>query len=58
MKAVITGINEALEVMEYTNRIKKAEREIKKQRVAELIAEGVDPEIAKVMIDTFAAYNL
>lgn len=31
--------------------IKRAERAIKKNRIAEMIAEGVDPEIAKVMVE-------
>lgn len=49
----VTGINELGQVIEYNEivdkHIKKAEKEIKKNRVKELIAEGVDPEIAKVM---------
>lgn len=30
---------------------RKAKREIKKNRIKELISEGVDPEIAKVMAE-------
>ena len=45
----VTGLNELTEIIESNNRIEKAEREIKKMRIKELIAEGVDPEIAKVM---------
>jgi hypothetical protein len=45
----VTGMNELAEIIEANNRIEKAEREIKKMRVKELIAEGVDQEIAKVM---------
>lgn len=45
----VTGLRELAEVIESNNRIEKAEREIKKMRVKELISEGVDPEIAKVM---------
>ena len=45
----VTGLNELAEIIEANNRIEKAEKEIKKMRVKELIAEGVDPEIAKVM---------
>lgn len=45
----ITGLNELAEIIEENNRIEKAEREIKKARIKELISEGVDPEIAKVM---------
>ncbi len=45
----VTGLNEMAEIIEANNRIEKAEREIKKMRTKELISEGVDPEIAKVM---------
>lgn len=45
----VTGMNELTEIIEANNMIEKAEKEIKKMRVKELIAEGVDPEIAKVM---------
>ena len=45
----VTGLNELAEVIEMDNWIRKAEREIRKMRVKELVAEGVDLEIAKVM---------
>lgn len=45
----VNGLNELAEVIEANNRIEKAEKEIKKNRVKELISEGIDPEIAKVM---------
>lgn len=45
----VNGLNELSEIIEANNRIEKAEREIKKTRVKELITEGVEPEIAKVM---------
>ena len=45
----VTGLNELAEIIENNNRIEKAEKEILKDRIKELIAEGVDPEIAKVM---------
>lgn len=47
----VTGFNELAEIIEANNRIEKAEREIKKNRVKELMAEGVDREIAKVMAE-------
>lgn len=47
----VTGISELAEIIEANNRIEKAEREIKKNRVKELIAQGVDKEIAKLMAD-------
>ena len=45
----VYGLSELAEIVEANNRIEKAEREIKKDRIKELIAEGVEPEIAKVM---------
>ena len=47
----LNGLNELAEIIESNNRIEKAEREIKKMRIKEMIAEGVDPEIAKVMVN-------
>lgn len=47
----VNGISELAEIIEENNRIEKAEREIKKNRVKELVAEGIDKEIAKVMAD-------
>ena len=47
----VTGISELAEITESNNRIEKAEREIKKNRIKELVAEGIDREIAKVMVE-------
>lgn len=47
----IVGISELAEIIENNNRIEKAEKEIKKNRIKELIAEGIDRELAKVMIE-------
>lgn len=49
----VNGLNELAQIIEYEeivrNHIKKAERAIRKERTAELMAQGIDPEIAKVM---------
>ena len=45
----VTGMNELAEIIEANNRIEKAKREIKKNRIKELVAQGIDKEIAKVM---------
>ena len=37
---------------------KKAKREIRKQRIAEMVANGVDKEMAAVMVDAFIACGL
>lgn len=49
----VNGLNELAQMIEYNeivrNHIKKAEKAIKKQRTDELMALGIDAEIAKVM---------
>jgi hypothetical protein len=54
----VYGLNELAMMVEADNRIKKAEKEIKKNNIKRIEAEGVDPEIAKVMVNVFAEYNL
>jgi hypothetical protein len=59
-KVIITSdlVNAVAEDMIIKGHIKKAEKQIKKDRVAELVNEGVDPDIAKIMINVFAEYGL
>lgn len=49
----VTGLNEFSQMIAedelFRNHIKKAEKEIKKNRVKELMAQGIDKEMAKVM---------
>lgn len=47
----VKGIRELAEIIESNSRIEKAEKEIKKNRIKELVAEGIDREIAKVMVE-------
>lgn len=54
----VTGLNELAETIEANNRIEKAEREIKKNRVKEIVAEGIDKELAKVMCQVEFEYGL
>lgn len=49
----VTGLETLAEIVESNIRIEKAEREIKKMRIKELVAQGVDKEIAKVMVQSF-----
>ena len=46
----VYGLNELAEIIEENNRIEKAEKEIKKMRIKELIAQGIDKEVAKAMV--------
>ena len=54
----VNGINELAEVIESNNRIEKAEKEIRKNRIKELTASGIDKEIATVMVDTFTDFSV
>lgn len=54
----VTGLEVIEEVVEQNDRIKKAEKEIRKQRIADLIAQGLDRMTAEVMVDTFTAYGV
>ena len=51
----VTGLNEWAQIIEeeefYRKIEKKAKKEIRKQRIAELMAEGIDKTIAEVMAD-------
>lgn len=58
----VTGLNELAGIIEEVeferNIIKKAEKEIKKQRIAEMVAEGIDKAMAKVMVESMMACGL
>ena len=54
----VKGLNELAQIIEENNRIEKAEREIKKNRIKELVSQGIDKEIAKVMCQVEFEYGL
>lgn len=58
----VNGLSELAKYIENEEIIrtheKKAIKEIKKQRIAEMVSEGVDIEIAKVMVNSFLACGL
>lgn len=54
----VTGLNELAEVIEANNRIEKAEKEIKKNKIKELISEGIDAKLAKVMVEAYISCGL
>lgn len=54
----VNGMNELAEIIEKNNMIEKAEKEIKKENVKRMIAEGIDEEIAKVMVNVFSEYEI
>lgn len=58
----VTGINELAQYIEYEEIVRKHERkakkEIKKEKINELVAQGIDKEIAKAMTEAFMFCNL
>ena len=54
----VTGLEAIAEIAEQEARVKKAEKEIRKQRIADLIAQGIDKMVAEVMVDTFTDYGV
>lgn len=58
----VTGINELAQYIEYEEIVRKherkAEREIKKEKINELVAQGIDKEIAKAMTEAFMFCDL
>ena len=56
MKVIGTEI--IAEIVKEDDHIKKAEKAIRKQRIADLIAQGIDKMTAEVMVDTFTAYGV
>ena len=53
----VTGLNELAIMIETVERHRKAEREVRKQRIAEMVAEGIDKDIATAMVDAFLVCN-
>lgn len=54
----VYGLDKVATMVEETERIRKAERAIRKQRIAEMVAEGVDKEMATIMVDALITYGL
>lgn len=54
----VNGLNELAEIIEENERIRKAEREIRKNKIKELISEGISKEIATAMVDAYIACGL
>lgn len=58
MKAKVTGLEMISEIVEERDKIKKAEKAIRKQRIADLVAQGIEKTVAEIMVDTFTAYGV
>lgn len=54
----VYGLDKIAAMVEATERIRKAEREIRKQRIAEMVAEGVDKKMATIIVDALIGCGL
>ena len=54
----IVGMSELAEMIETDERLKKAQKGIERNRVKQMVAEGVDPKIAKTMVKSLMACGL
>lgn len=49
----VKGLDILAEIIEENNMIEKAERQIQKDKVNELVSQGIDKEIAKAMTKAY-----
>ena len=54
----VTGLNMIEEIVKEEDLVRKVERDIKKDKVNQLIAQGVDKEMAKIMVKVFDEYEI
>ena len=54
----VTGLNVIEEIVNEEDLLRKVEKDSKKDKINQLVAQGVDREIAKVMIKVFNEYGI
>ena len=54
----VTGLNAIEEIVNEEDLLRKVERDIKKDKINQLVAQGIDKEIAKVMVTVFDEYGI
>lgn len=54
----VTGLNMIEEMVNAKELEKKIKRDITKNQIAQLIAQGIDKELAKVMVKSFQSVGL
>lgn len=54
----VTGLNIIEEIVNEEDLLRKVERDSKKDRINQLIAQGVDKEMAKIMVKVFNEYGI
>ena len=55
---IIKDLPEFAEWIESNNRVEKAEKEIRKNKIKELMAEGIDKTVASVMVDAYISCGI
>ena len=54
----VTGLNIIEEIVNEEDLLRKVERDSKKDKINQLVAQGIDKEIAKVMVTVFDEYEI
>ena len=54
----VTGLNIIEEIVNEEDLLRKVERDSKKDKVNQLISQGVDKEMAKIMVKVFNEYGI
>ena len=54
----VTGLNIIEEIVNEEDLLRKVEKDSKKDKINQLVAQGVDREIAKVMVKVFNEYGI
>lgn len=54
----VTGLNIIEEIVNEEDLLKKVEKDSKKDKINQLIAQGVDKEMAKIMVKVFTEYGI
>ena len=54
----VTGLNIIEEIVNEEDLLRKVERDSKKDKINQLVAQGIDKEIAKVMVTVFDEYGI
>ena len=54
----VTGLNIIEEIVNEEDLLRKVERDGKKDKINQLVAQGIDIEIAKVMVKVFNEYGI
>ena len=54
----VTGLNVIEEIVNEEDLLRKVERDSKKDKINQLISQGVDKEMAKIMVKVFTEYEI